>query len=345
MGPKMKRLQFKYLVAAMLLGAVLSSSPAQAAEKIKVKFGTLAPAGTSYEKSLKVMAEAWRKESGGTIEPTIFAGGKLGGEAEMVGLLKANSLQGAVLTAVGLMEIEPAVAGLQNIPMGFRNLEEVDYVGEKLRPMLEQRLASKGFVVLFWTDAAWVRFFSSKPVTHPDDLKKLKLFSWSGFPAQVEIYKSAGFNAIPLETADIVPGLQTKLIEAVPVPPFFAMASQIDGRAPYMLDLNWAPLVGAMVVRKETWEKIPADVRAKLAGSAATAGKEIKAAGRKESEDSVAAMQKRGLKVTRITPETEAEWRVGAEAVYPKIRGKLVPEDIFDQTMRFLEEYRATHKP
>lgn len=262
----------------------------------------------------------------------------------MVGLMKANSLQAAMLTAVGLMEIEPAVAGLQNIPMGFRNLEEVDYVGEKLRPLLEKRLADKGFVVLFWSDAGWVRFFSNKPVTRPDDLKKLKLFSWSGYPEQVEVYKSAGFNAVPLETADIVPSLQTKLIDAVPTPPFFAMAAQIDTRAPHMLDLNWAPLVGALAVRKESWEKIPADVRAKLLATAATAAKEIKAAGRKEMTEAVAAMEKRGLKVTKITPEIEVEWRQTAEAVYPKIRGKLVPADIFDQTMKLLEEYRATRK-
>jgi TRAP-type C4-dicarboxylate transport system substrate-binding protein len=326
----------------LLFLSVATALTASAATRLKL--GTLAPVGTSYHKSLMTMGESWRKDSSGAVDLVIFAGGKLGGEAEMVGLMKANSLQTAMLTAVGLMEIEPAVAGLQNIPMGFRNFDEVDYVGEKLQPMLEKRLSDKGFIVLFWSDAGWVRFFSNKPVTHPDDLRKLKLFSWSGFPQQVEVYKSAGFNAVPLETADIVPSLQTKLIDAVPAPPFFAMAGQMDTRAPYMLEINWAPLVGALVVRKESWEKIPADVRAKLAGTAATAGKEIKAAGRKEMSDSVAAMEKRGLKVTKVTPEIEAEWRKAAEPVYPNIRGKLVPADIFDQTMKFLQEYRATHK-
>jgi TRAP-type C4-dicarboxylate transport system substrate-binding protein len=131
----------------------------------------------------------------------------------------------------------------------------------------------------------------------------------------------------------------------VPAPPFFAMAAQMDSRAPHMLQINWAPLVGALVVRKESWEKLPADIRAKLAVTAAATGKEIKAAGRKEMDESVTAMEKRGLRVTRLTPELEAEWRKAAEAVYPKVRGKLVPEDVFDQTMKFLEEYRSTHKP
>lgn len=323
---------------AVLLGTALAVSAVAAP---KLKLGTLAPVGTSYHKAIMVMADTWRKTSGGAVDLNIFAGGKLGGEAEMVGLMQVNSLQAAMLTAVGLAEIEPGVTGLQNIPMGFHTLGEVDYVGERLRPLLEERMARKGFIVLFWVDSGWVRFFAKDPVTHPDDLRRLKLFSWSGNPAQVELYQSAGFDAKALETADIVPGLQTGLIDAVPLPPFYAMAAQVDSRAPYMLDLNWAPLVGAMVVRKETWEKIPAATREKLLESAASAGAEIKAAGRREMDESVVAMEKRGLKVSRITPEIEAEWRAVSEAVYPKIRGKLVPEDIFDETMRLLSEYRA----
>jgi len=329
-------------VAALLLGATLVVSAA-AAPKLKV--GTLAPVGTSYHKVLMGMAETWRKESGGTVDLNIYAGGKLGGEAEMVGLMKVNSLQAALLTGVGLAEIEPGVTGLQNIPMGFRSLGEADYVGQRLHPMLEERLAQKGFVVVFWVDSGWVRFFAKKPVLHPDDLRQLKLFSWSGNPAQVELYKSAGFDAVPLETADIVPGLQRGLIDAVPLPPFYAMAAQVDTRAPYMIDLNWAPLVGAMVVRKETWEKLPDATRAALQRSAAAAGQEITAMGRREMDESVAAMEKRGLKVTRVTPEIEAEWRTISEAVYPKIRGALVPADIFDETLRLLAEYRAQAKP
>jgi TRAP-type C4-dicarboxylate transport system substrate-binding protein len=332
----MKRINCLSLI--LCLAAAL---PATAAPRLKL--GTLVPVGTSYHKSLMTMAEAWRKDSGGAVNLNIYAGGKLGGEAEMVGLMKLDSLQAALLTTVGLSEIERGVTGLQNIPMGFKTLEEVDYVGEKLRPMLEKRLEEKGFVVLFWSDAGWVRFFSNKQATTPDEMRKLKMFSWSGFPAQVEIYKSAGFNAVPLETADIVPSLQTGLIEAVPLPPFFAMAGQVDSRAPYMLELNWSPIVGALVVRKATWEKLPADVRTKLMQSATVAGKEIKAAGRKEMTESVAAMEKRGLKVTRVTPEVEAQWRTAAEAVYPQVRGGLVPEDIFDQALKFIAEYREKH--
>lgn len=325
-------------LAVLVLTAL---TPATAAPRIKVKLATLAPTGSTYHKSLLGLREQWRKLSDGKVDLIIYADGKLGGEADTVNLMSVNSVQASMLTAIGLSEIVRGVEGLQSIPMGFHSLDEVDYVGEKLQPLLQTRLAKKGFVVLFWSDAGWVRFFSKTLFTTPEELKKLKLFTWAGNPALVEIWKSAGYNPVPLETADILPSLQTGLLDVVPAPPVFALVSQMDSRAPYMLELNWAPLVGACVIRKETWEDIPADLREPLLKVAAATGAEIKANGRKESDESVKAMEKRGLKVTHVTPELEAQWRTAAEATYPQIRGPIVPTDMFDQAMAAIKEYRA----
>lgn len=339
----MIRLSTLFLTA----GLAALAFTARAADPLRIKLATVAPTGSSFYKSLQNLREAWKKSSNGTVDLIIYGDGKQGGESDTVGLMGVNSIQAAMLTVVGLSEIEKSVEGLQSIPMGFRDLGAVDYVGQKLQPALEEKLLKKGFVVLFWSDAGWARFFSKKPVTVPDDLKKLKLFAWSGNPDTLAIYKSAGFNPVPLETADIVPGLQTGLIEAVPVPPIFALATQIDTRAPYMLELNWGPLVGAVVVRKATWEKIPADIRVELLKSAATVGATIKAAGREESDKAVKAMENRSkkgsLKVTAVTPEVAAIWRKTAEAVWPQIRGKIIPADTYDQTISLIHEYEAAH--
>ena len=309
---------------------------------MKVRLGTLAPRGSSYFKHLQAMGEKWRSAPGGGMSLTIYPDGTMGSEADMIRRMRLGQLQAGMLTAIGLSEIEPAVAGLQSLPMMFRSLEEVDYIGEKLQPMLEKRLEQKGFVALFWTDTGWVRFFSKELVVRPDDLKKAKLFAWAGNTAEVDIYRSAGYNPVPLETVDILPNLQTGLINAVPLPPTIALAGQADRVAPYMLDLAWAPLVGALVITKKTWDAIPPAGQEILRATAAETGKLIKADGRRESVESVEAMRKRGLKVTPITPEIEAEWRHEAEMFYPKIRGSIVPADIFDEVVNQLKQCRAT---
>jgi TRAP-type C4-dicarboxylate transport system substrate-binding protein len=261
----------------------------------------------------------------------------------MVERMAINQSQAAMLTADGLKAVEPAVTGLQMMPMMFRDFEEVDYVSEQLRAMLEQRMLVRGFVVLGWADAGWVRFFSRQPVVYPDDLKHQKLFTTAGSPETEEVYSSAGFNSVPLETTDILTGLQTGLIDAVPTIPFFALATRLYGPAPYMLDLNWAPLVGALVVTRAAWEAIPEAYRPAMLEAAQETATEIKVAGRREGDEAVETMRTRwNLQVTPVEPggAVEAAWRRAAEAAYPRIRGRIVPAEIFDEVQRLLREYR-----
>lgn len=308
----------------------------------RIRLATLAPKGSSFHQILLAMGEKWRQAPGGGVALTLYTDGTMGGEADMVRRMRVGQIQAGMLTVVGLSGIDDSVTALQNMPMMFRSLDEVDYVRDKLRPVLEKRLLEKGFVVLFWGDAGWVRFFSKHPVVHPVDLKKVKLFVWSGDNHQVGIMKAAGYQPIPLETNDILPSLQTGLIEAVPSTPFYALAGQFYGPAPHMLELNWAPLVGGAVISKKTWDTIPSTTREELLKAAAEAGDQIKGKSRAESAQSVETMKKRGLTVHAMTTEVEAEWRKVAEEVYPKIRGTIVPADMFDEVRRLLQEYRAS---
>src|SRR5665213_884539 len=178
----------KFIPAAAVLGmgAVLSplSRVFGAEGAVKVRLGTLAPKGSSYVKHLQMMGEEWSKAPGGGAKLTVFADSTMGGEPDMVRRMRLGQLQAAMLTSTGLGEIEPAVTGLQSMPLVYRTLEEVDYVGEKLYPMLEKRIEQKGFKVLAWSDTGWVRFFSKRPVVTPDDLKQMKLFVSAGRPVE-----------------------------------------------------------------------------------------------------------------------------------------------------------------
>jgi TRAP-type transport system periplasmic protein len=306
----------------------------------RIKLATLLPRGSSAHQALLEMGEKWRQTPGVSAALTIYTDGTMGGEAETIRRMRVDQLQGGLLSVSGLMEIDRAVTGLQTMPMVFRSLDEVDYVRQKLRPMLDKRLEEKGFVALFWGDAGWVRIFSKKPVTRPEDLKKQKVFVLASDRGQVDVMKGAGFQAVPLEYTDTLTGLQTGLIEAVPTIPFYALAGQFYGPAPYMLDLNYVPLTGALVMTRKAWDAFPVVTREAMRQAAEEAGKKITAQSRKEMDESVTAMKKRGLKVNQMTPDVEAQWRALFEDFYPKIRGNLVPADMFDEVQRLLQEYR-----
>jgi TRAP-type transport system periplasmic protein len=323
--------------------AVVMPYASQAASAQPVlKLGTVAPSGSSFHKILQKMGASWSAVPGGATL-RIYPGGIAGGEADMVSKMKVGQLDAALITANGLADIDPAVQSLQGVPMLFRSLEEVDYITLKLRPKLDQRLREKGFVALFWLDAGWVRFFSKTPVQSPDDLRKTKLFTWAGDTHVFDIYKSAGFHPVALETNDILPMLRTGMITAVPSPPYGALTSQAFTVAPNMLDLDWAPLVGALVVTERSWNKLSPAAQAEMAKIAYETGLQMKAENRAEANAAVDAMRKRGLHVYRPTPEEEKDWRKLAESSYPRIRGGLIPADFFDEVQRLLATYRTSH--
>jgi TRAP-type transport system periplasmic protein len=311
--------------------------------EITVKLGTLAPSGSSFHMALVEMGQKWRTISGGSVKLTIYADGTQGGEAEMVQKMRAGSLNAGMLTVVGLSDIEKAVGGLSFLPLTFRSWAEYDYVLGKIGSRLEKMLLDKGFVVLFWGDAGWLHYFSKTPVLRPDDLKPLKIFTWAGDAFQVDVMKSLGYNPIPLETADILPSLRTGMINAISIPATQALAGQIYSVAKNMLNLKWSILSGGTVIKKDVWNKISPDIQKKLMDAATAAGAKMSAASRKEDEDAIKAMQAKGLKVNIATPQDEKEWYKLTSIVYPKIRGKMVPDDIFDEIQRLVGEFRASH--
>ena len=94
------------LPAILALSLCLAVPDLHAAEKmIRLKLGTLAPAGTSYHKSMQAMGEKWRKASDGAVQLVTFPGGTQGSEADMVGLMQTGNLNAGLLTTAGLAEI------------------------------------------------------------------------------------------------------------------------------------------------------------------------------------------------------------------------------------------------
>jgi len=324
-----------------LLFAALPVLDAAAQDAVRIRLGTLAPRGTTWHRSLLEMGEKWRAGQGPGATFVVYTDGSQGSESDMVRRMRVGQLNAALLSVVGLNDIDDSVTALQKMPMIFRTWEELDHVREKLRPTLEKRFYDKGFVVLCWGDAGWVRFFSRSPVTTPSDLRKLKLFAWAGDSAQADIMKALGYQPVVLEISDILPGLQTGMINMVPSTPFYALVGQFYGHAPHMLDMNWVPIVGAVVMTRKAWDAMSPSAQHALRQAADAGGAELRAISRRENEEAVAAMKKRGLKVEPLTPEIEAEWRAVAEQAYPLIRGRMVPAPLFDEVQQALREYRA----
>lgn len=318
----------------VVVGVLLAHS----ATAQSVRLATLAPTGTSMHKSLLKMGSEWRKAG---VRLTIYPDGKMGGESQMVRRMRVNQLQAALLSVQGLSVIDESVRSVQLVPMMFRDFAEFDFAMKEVRSILNDRFEKKGYKVLFWSDIGYLRFFSTKPGKRIDDYRKMRMYVWSGDARTQALMKTMRCRGVPLEQTEILTGLQTGMYDMLTMPPVMALSGQVYRNANHMLNLNWNPLVGALAVSKKTWDRLPASKQKLLAAAATKAGDEIRAAGRRESQLAVKAMQKRGLQVHEPDAADVADWEKFAAKLYPEIRGKIVDAKLFDALQAAVKKYRS----
>jgi TRAP-type C4-dicarboxylate transport system substrate-binding protein len=214
-------------------------------------------------------------------------------------------------------------------------------VREKIGPKLEKLIEQKGYVVMNWSEVGYVRFFSTKKYNLETLKQAGKIFTWEGDPASADAWRAGGFHPVVMSSTDIAPSLQTGLIDTVSMAPLYAFTTRYFERAKYMIDLPWSVLTGAMVVKKDVWEKLPGDLRPKLIEIAREYAKKIGAEVRRMDEEALATMKTQGLSVEK---GDSADMMKAAKASWTVIRGRVVPAEIFDEVRKLVDEaHKAGH--
>lgn len=256
------------LIAPLLVALCALVAPARA-EPMTIKIATIAPTGSMWHNELKKLGAMWKDPSGGVIKLTIYAGGAMGDEGDIIKKMRIGQLQGGALTSEGLHTITPETVAL-DLPLQLANDTEYDAVAAKINPLVDAALAAKGFEPLGWTQVGWLQLFSKTARPTRAEARKAKLWCPMGDPALEAMLKQAGFRPEMTKSTDIVPSLTTGLIDAVPTVPAAALALNLHVVAKHITDLRLASLSAALVINKATWDQVPAALRPKLLDSART---------------------------------------------------------------------------
>jgi TRAP-type C4-dicarboxylate transport system substrate-binding protein len=321
-------------LAVALIALAFVSAPH--AQSTAIKLATVVPDGSVWDKALKQMGADWSQATGGRVAVTIFSGGSQGDEPTVLRKMRLGSLQGASLTVVGLGAIDWSF-NVFNLPFFFESYDELNAVVDKLTPLLKQRAEAKGFVLVHWGNGGWLQVFSKKPVQSVADLKGMKLYTSGGDDKMTQLYKANGYQPRAMAMTDIMTGLTTGMIDALPTPPLAAMAFQWYKQTPYMLDIGLTPIIGATVINKKTWDSMSAADRAKLTDVAAAVEKNLRTDVPKQDSLAVMLMANQGLKVTKASG---TEWAQQGEILAKAMRGQMVPPDVFDMALKERDAFR-----
>jgi TRAP-type transport system periplasmic protein len=313
----------KKLLLAALLAALATAARAQT---VTLKLGTLAPQGSTWHDLLREMAQKWEQASGGKVKLRIYAGGAQGSEGDMVRKMGIGQLQAAAISNVGMHDVIPEPQAL-SVPFLFQSEGQMECAFDKVRPRVEQALEKRGLLALQWSRIGAIHLFCDSPFKTPAEMSRAKIWAWEGDPKSVEAFRAAGMQPVVLSANDMYPSLQTGMINCVPNVPLYVLTARLFEKANNMMDVSWSYMMGATLVRKDAWEKIPADLRPKLLQIAKELGQKVDVEVRRLNADAVGAMQKQGLQVVKVDA---APWRQAMERSWPVVRGGVVPAEFFD---------------
>lgn len=325
--------------SSILLALIFSLNIAFTAEALTVKLGSLAPSGSPWDKAIRKISAEWKTISKGKVVVKVYPGGIAGDEMDMIRKMRINQLHSAALSGIGMTKLFTGVMSVQ-LPLLVRNDEELYYILDKLSPKFEKEIEEKGFKVLTWTKVGWVHFFSKQPVVNTVDLQKQKLWIAEGDADGVQAWKKAGFNPVPLSTNDIMTSLQSGMVEGISVTPLSAAAMQWFGIANNMCDMQWAPLLGGIVISTKIWNKFPPALQKKLEDSAKKIGKEMQTEIDQADQQAISIMKQNGLKVTHVPEDVVLQWKNVAEEAYKTVVGKSFDKETYELILRYLQEYR-----
>jgi len=328
----------RLLVSLFLLLGVPAMS--FAAEPLTIKFATVAPEGSTWMNTMKELEKTIREKTQGQITFRVYAGGVAGDELDALRKIRIGQLQSAAFSGVGFGQILPAVRVL-DLPFLFRNDKEIDLVHKEMEGFFAEQFREKNFELLSWAEVGNVHLFSQEPIRKVSDLAKLKVWTWSGDPIAKETFSAMGTNPIPLAITDVTTALNTGMIDTVYAPPLGAIALQWNLYVKVMTSLPLAHSTGAVLVAKTFAQKIPAEHFRIIKDEFHRSMDRLTVELRKQTEESVALLEKGGIKILPMPQEAELkEFYKVHDQVAQALTGKLYPKDVLDKVYDLLKKNR-----
>jgi TRAP-type C4-dicarboxylate transport system substrate-binding protein len=327
-----------FFTVAGLLIAVLFVLPAQAAV---FKIATVVPEGSQWMRELRASADEVAQSTDGRVKLKFYGGGVMGNDKKVLRKIRNGQLQGGAFAASGLASKYPSIA-LYGLPLMFESVAEVDFVRERLDPILTQGLEDAGYVTFGFAGGGFALLMGSRPLNRPEDMAGLKVWVPDGDRISYAAMEALNLAPVVLPISDVLTGLQTGLLDMVATPPMAALLLQWYTKFEYITDLPIAYTMGMLAIDKRSFARLSDNDKAVFREVMTRTYKRLDEISREDNASAAEALRENGLKF--VVPEQEGlpEWREKARAAnltYWQEEG--LPQDIVQQLVNLLQEYRS----
>lgn len=332
-----RRIGSSVLGAAAL--AVILTLPSLAGATT-LKIATLSPDGSAWMRIMRGAAADVAERTEGRVKFKFYPGGVMGDDNSVLRRMRLGQLDGAGLTAGSLTSAYTDVQ-LYNLPMVFRNLDEVDYVRKHLDKRILEGLSSNGFTAFGFAEVGFAYAMTRVPATSVEEARRLKVWVPAGDPGTQRTAEAFGIAPVALTMPDVLAGLQTGLINAVAIPPVGAIALQWHTQLSYVLDLPLLYIFGTMVIDTKSFHRLSEEDQTVVREAMGEALTQIDAQSRADHRAALAALESQGLELLHPDQAEYDEWHAYADAASTRMLEKgVVTQSGYQALETYLAEYR-----
>ncbi|MBI4791594.1 MAG: TRAP transporter substrate-binding protein DctP [Deltaproteobacteria bacterium] len=324
------------ILSVALLGVAASG---MAGQQYLFKVASLAPEGSVWIKRFREFAQEVQEKTNGEVEFKIYAGGVMGDDLAMYRKMKVGQLNGGGFTMTGIGSVAPDFRVL-GIPFLLRSYEEVDLLKKGLLPHFTRDFADSGMELIALTEVGFIYTMSTMPISTVEELKKGACWVPDNDPLSAGFLETLGMSPTPLTIPDVLTSLQTGLVNTVFNSFYGSIVLQWFTKARYITDMPFGYAYGAFLLDRKQFARLPPAYGELIKSTADKHFGLLLADTRQSNEEARAVLQENGVTLVKTDPNALAELEATRDRTVMKFKGKAFSEEIYEETMRLLDQFR-----
>jgi C4-dicarboxylate-binding protein DctP len=316
---------FKYALAGVIALGMTGAAMAQA--PIVIKFSHVVAVDTPKGKASEKFKELAEKYTNGKVKVEVYPNSQLYKDKEEVEALQLGAVQ---MLAPSLAKFGPLGAKefeAFDIPFLFPDTAALRKVTEgPIGKQLFEKLESKGIRGLAYWDNGFKVMSANKELREPADFRGLKMRIQS---SKVLDAQFRALSALPqvLAFSEVYQAMQTGVVDGSENTPSNMFTQKHFEVQKFITNSNHGYIGYAVIVNKQFWDGLPADLRGQLDKAMADATAYGNGISQKENDDALAAMKASGkTTIIELTDAQKANWVKALEPVYKEMEGRVGKE-------------------
>lgn len=335
----MKKLSIILLALTSLLINI-----AHAAGEIVIKFSHVVAPDTPKGAAALKFKELAEKMTNGKVKVEVYPNSQLYKDREEIEALQSGAVQ---MLAPSMAKFGPMGAPefeLFDLPFLFPN-QDVLYrvmdgdIGKKLFTKLE----TKGLTGIAYWDNGFKQMSANKALKRVSDFSGLKMRIQSSKVLSAQM-KALGANPQVMAFSEVYSALQQGVVDGTENPVSNFYTQKMNEVQKHMTMSNHGYLGYAVVVNKDFWAKLPADIRAQLTKAMEETTKFERSIAKKDNDDALAKVKaSKTTEVYELTPAESEEWKKALMPVHKQFELS-IGADLLQAVYKIADEAKNVKK-